>query len=47
MALLDFDENYKPPFTPKTKFPPPGKDNFEALQNFGRKEVSEDFSDKL
>ncbi len=45
MSLLDFDENYKPPFKPKKK--ESEKDNFSELQNLGHKEVSEDYSDEI
>lgn len=43
-GLLDFDESYQPVFAPKKKLYTPG-DNFEALQNLDRPEVTEDFTD--
>ena len=45
MGILDFDETYKPPFSPKNAERTTGADNFEALQNLGRNKVSEDFED--
>lgn len=43
MGLLDDD--YKPPFTPPGERRYKSKGNFEELNNFDRKEVSEDFGD--
>lgn len=48
MGLLDFDEEYTVPFSPKRGTLNrwrEGKENFEELQNFGRDRVMEDFSD--
>lgn len=44
MGLLDFDENYKPPFR-APKGSEPVRDNLAELNNLGREEVSEDFED--
>lgn len=36
MSLLDFDDTYKPPFKPQTRFrAPTEEENFSALQNLG------------
>lgn len=43
MGLLDFDENYKPPFTPKEKYR--AKDNKDELEAEDRPKIVEDFSD--
>jgi len=44
MGLLDFDENYKPPFrAPKGDERVRG--NLAELNNLGHQEVAEDFSD--
>ncbi len=45
MGMLDFDDHYKPPFTPKNAERTKGADNFEALQQLGHEKVSEDFED--
>lgn len=49
MGLLDFDKTYKPPFKPSwgmvSKDIRKVDSNFFDLQNLGRTEVSEDFSD--
>lgn len=45
MGLLDFEEEYQKPYTPPKPKRYQPKDNFEELQNDGREEVAEDFSD--
>lgn len=45
MGILDFDDHYKAPFTPKRAHPERVRDNFEELQLLGRKPMSEDYSD--
>lgn len=46
MGLLDFDDTYVPPFSPKrTDRTPNIEENFAALQNLGHEKMSEDFED--
>lgn len=45
MGLLDFDDHYVAPYRPKRGDTDMKSDNFEELQNLGRKKVSEDFED--
>jgi len=46
MSILDFDENYKPPFRPP-KRDIPREDNLSELNNLGHEKVSEDYSDEI
>lgn len=46
MGLLDFDDHYKPPFSPpRAEKKRSEEENLSELNNLGRKHVSEDFED--
>jgi len=46
MGLLDFDENYRPPFrAPKRE--EQVRDNLADLNNLGHEKVSDDYSDEI
>lgn len=47
MSILDFDDHYVPPFNPKGtgRRPLSEEKRLAELNNLGRKEVTEDFSD--
>lgn len=46
MGILDFDENYKPPFSPRVRFEKESDEKRLAdLNNFGRKKTTRDFED--
>lgn len=46
MGLLDFDETYIPPFSPRG-FKYEIENNQETLNNLGHKEMSEDYLDEI
>lgn len=46
MGLLDFEDNYKPPFKPRAEERKPTEEEKQTfINNLDQKEVSKDFSD--